>query len=420
MATYYEQITGAIRSPMEYQQERMKRQADIQRMQDEQDLMKQRKNILQQFFQPAVAERQELAPVGVNPLAALMQPEQPANMVESRFAGVGRPADAGSIIPQYTSETIPGKKEVYDPRGAMGALFGIGDIDTAKSIANIEYKQNLMGGGQEKYSMTGRLIKLPDGSIVERRYSNRGDYKDTPVSGELVGQLQKVDLGGQQQLINPYTGEVIREESVTATPYQSFQMSPDAQADVAEAEAAARKRGEMYGTKEAGAESKIETLDKTIDLVGQLLSHPGRKAATGATFAAGYIPSTEAYDFNQLLDQLTGQSFLAEVEKMRGLGTLTETEGKKLTVAAAALKTSQTEAAFDRNLRAFQSELERARNKTSAKMGGAPSRPAPAPKPAPAKMPSMPPAKAHSGRTVRDTDTGITYKSDGMKWVRVK
>ena len=274
MATYYEQITGAIRSPMEYQQERMKRQADIQRMQDEQELMKQRKNILQQFFQPAVAERQELAPVGVNPLAALMQPEQPANMVESRFAGVGRPASAGSIIPQYTSETIPGKKEVYDPRGAMGALFGIGDIDTAKSIADIEYKQNLIGGGQEKFNMTGRLIKLPDGSIVERRNSNRGGYRDVPISGELVGQLQKVDLGGVQQLINPYTGEVIREESVTATPYQSFQMSPTSQADVAGAvekakvteKAAAEKSGEDI-KKTSGIDDQLRLVDQMKELV---------------------------------------------------------------------------------------------------------------------------------------------------------
>ena len=383
MQNFYQQISSGINN----RQEQL-RQLQLQKeaMAKQKAMEGQRQNILQQYFQPAVPERQEMETVE-NPLARIMaepKPQMEMSPVDGQQSWAPERAPQSPLmVADQQMKTIPGKEAVFDPRGAMGALFGIGDMETAKSISDIEYKQNLMNGGQEKYGMTGRLIKLPDGSVVERRYSNRGDYKDTPVSGELVGQLQKVDLGGQQQLINPYTGEVIREEAVTATPYQSFQMSPDAQGDVAEAEAAARKRGEVSGTKEAGAEGKIETLDKTIGLVDQLLSHPGRKAATGATFAAGYIPSTEAYDFNQLLDQLTGQSFLSEVEKMRGLGTLTETEGKKLTVAAAALKTSQTEAAFERNLRAFQSELERARNKTSAKMGGAPSRPAPAaPKPA--------------------------------------
>lgn len=42
-------------------------------------------------------------------------------------------------------------------------------------------------------------------------------------------------------------------------------------------------------------------------------------------------------------------------------------------------------------------------------------------KPAPAKsMPTLPPAQAHKGRTIRDTTTGKMLQSNGMSWVEIK
>lgn len=37
-----------------------------------------------------------------------------------------------------------------------------------------------------------------------------------------------------------------------------------------------------------------------------------------------------------------------------------------------------------------------------------------------AAMPSLPPAQAHKGRTIRDTATGKMLQSNGMSWVEVK
>jgi hypothetical protein len=40
--------------------------------------------------------------------------------------------------------------------------------------------------------------------------------------------------------------------------------------------------------------------------------------------------------------------------------------------------------------------------------------------PAPAGMDSMPPPAEHTGRTIRDSSTGVRYRSDGRSWVRVQ
>jgi hypothetical protein len=35
-------------------------------------------------------------------------------------------------------------------------------------------------------------------------------------------------------------------------------------------------------------------------------------------------------------------------------------------------------------------------------------------------MDSMPPPSEHVGRTIRDTEAGVRYRSDGRSWVRVQ
>ena len=270
MANFYQQISSGINN----------RQEQLRKLQLEQDALAkkkamegQRQNILQQYFQPAVPERQEMETVE-NPLARIMaepKPQMEMSPVEGQQSwSPERAPQSPLMVAEQQMKTIPGKEAVFDPRGAMGALFGIGDMETAKSISDIEYKQNLMNGGQEKFNMTGRLIKLPDGSIVERRNSNRGGYQDVPISGELVGQLQKVDLGGVQQLVNPYTGQVIQEADVTSTPYQEFQSSPDRQAELAGAVEQAKVEAKSAAERSDEERKKTTGVDDQIRLVDQM------------------------------------------------------------------------------------------------------------------------------------------------------
>jgi hypothetical protein len=151
------------------------------------------------------------------------------------------------------------------------------------------------------------------------------------------------------------------------------------------AKTGARITSEAEANADVGAGKSIPVIDKTLSIVNELRNHRGREWGTGGSSLVSAVPGTPAYDFKIKLEQLTGQTFLTEVEKMRGLGTLTEQEGRRLSSAAAALDAAQSEPEFLRQLDIFQSELEAARARhqqrlTKREAPGAstkPARPAP-------------------------------------------
>lgn len=83
----------------------------------------------------------------------------------------------------------------------------------------------------------------------------------------------------------------------------------------------------------------------TAQLAAQLVNdYKALGDATGAgvwNMARRAIPGTAEYNFSRRVEALKSQAFLISAEKMRGLGSLTESEGKKLENAIASLDLNQ-------------------------------------------------------------------------------
>lgn len=143
------------------------------------------------------------------------------------------------------------------------------------------------------------------------------------------------------------------------------------------------------------AKNAIVSTDRAIQTAQELINHPGRQAATGKSFLLGYVPGTDAYDFGAKLETLKSQLFLPEVEKMKGMGALSNAEGQKLTAAVQALDVKMTEEGLNKSIQDVISQLqvgrERMLNKTQTGYLPQPSALPPAP------APSMPPAPKPSG-----------------------
>lgn len=154
-----------------------------------------------------------------------------------------------------------------------------------------------------------------------------------------------------------------------------------------------REDEEKNRTRVASTRSANEAATKAINTVDRLLTHPGLEAAIGmpgwkdfATLGATAImPGTNKKDFEALLDQLTGQSFLSTFSDLKqggssGLGGLSNAEGERIVNAAVALKTSQSEEQFKKNLEELKASLTAAQDRTGqtlAELGaGAPAAPA--------------------------------------------
>ena len=116
------------------------------------------------------------------------------------------------------------------------------------------------------------------------------------------------------------------------------------------------------------AEDDIATIDNTISSVDRLIQHPGREAATGVSAGFFTIPGSEAAGFEAQLESFQSQAFLSEVAKMRGMGALSENEGKKLASAVGALRPTMPEKEFLKELERIKSVMEKGRNKMRARM----------------------------------------------------
>lgn len=100
----------------------------------------------------------------------------------------------------------------------------------------------------------------------------------------------------------------------------------------------------------ANRQAEISTQD-TLDNAAALLQHPGRKSGTGASSWMGNVPGTGAKDFQASLNTFKAQTFIPMVSALRGMGALSDAEGKKLSESVGALDPSMSESAFEESLR---------------------------------------------------------------------
>jgi hypothetical protein len=90
----------------------------------------------------------------------------------------------------------------------------------------------------------------------------------------------------------------------------------------------------------------IAKAQQSIELVDEMLKHPGRETATGLSGSIdprNYIPGTDAKDFQIRQKQLQGRVFLEAFETLKGGGAITEAEGAAATRALGRLDLAQSD-----------------------------------------------------------------------------
>jgi len=127
----------------------------------------------------------------------------------------------------------------------------------------------------------------------------------------------------------------------------------------------------------------VSSTDIAIRSANDLLGHPGLSAAVGSGFdpaSFGKInpltgkpwAGTNAANFNARLDTFKAQTFLPQVQALKGMGALSDAEGKKLTDAVGALSVNMSEDEFKSSLRVIISDLQAARTRAVGLLRTAP------------------------------------------------
>jgi len=123
----------------------------------------------------------------------------------------------------------------------------------------------------------------------------------------------------------------------------------------------------------------VSSFDSAIDTLDTIAKHPGKKAGVGFGGAQlSMIPGTDAAGFAAQLETFKAQTFLPQVQNLKGMGALSDAEGKKLTAAVGALSQSMKQSEFDAQLTKIKGDLVAARSRVGTSMQNAPNAPAPA------------------------------------------
>lgn len=119
--------------------------------------------------------------------------------------------------------------------------------------------------------------------------------------------------------------------------------------------------------REVVGENAITGFDRSLGVIDEIYNHPSLDAAVGVKGPSAYLPGTDTQEVISLIETLQSQSFLNEVEKMKGLGALTEREGAALTTAVGSLNRDMSEKAFKRSLDRIRGYFEQAKENTKKK-----------------------------------------------------
>jgi hypothetical protein len=131
------------------------------------------------------------------------------------------------------------------------------------------------------------------------------------------------------------------------------------------------KADEKQATLQSQAQGRVAAFDSAINTLDLLNAHPGKKSVVGALSGGvvSAIPGTDAAGFMSQLETFKAQTFIPMVSALKGMGALSDAEGKKLTAAVGALDPKMKLSEFNAAVARIKGELEAARQRAASLPG---------------------------------------------------
>ncbi|CAB5194428.1 hypothetical protein UFOVP176_6 [uncultured Caudovirales phage] len=125
------------------------------------------------------------------------------------------------------------------------------------------------------------------------------------------------------------------------------------------------KAEEKQATLQSQAQGKVAAFDSALDTLNVISNHPGKKSVVGALTGGvvSMIPGTDAAGFTSQLETFKAQTFIPQVAALKGMGALSDAEGKKLTAAVGALDPKMKQKEFDAQVVKIKASLEEAKQR---------------------------------------------------------
>ena len=367
---------------------------------------------------------------------SMLTDKDTAKTLQDTFKNLGEDKQRQTLgsVSEVVSALAAGKTDIAAERlkGRAELLKKTGRPQDAQEASVLEAQAELATKDPEflQFDLTYKLATLPGGKAFlenieqsrktaeekalspERLAKAKADALKAGVEADFAGSKAVADLNLTQAQIDNYaaTQEIARENLKIAKlgadlkreentlKRQELQQKLD-DAKVVRDEKV-RKNVSDANTAFANFDNFLNTADRALQGWGR-----NKEGKVDVTKPKGYVESAtgplstrlptvsqDVADFEETIETLKSQAFLSQVEKMKGLGALTEREGAALTAALTNLNLRQSPQQLGRNLQEAQRLILKARNETERKygVGAAPDRPAGPGGAAPAQAPGTP------------------------------
>lgn len=101
-------------------------------------------------------------------------------------------------------------------------------------------------------------------------------------------------------------------------------------------------KAERYDT----VASQVDSADRAIKTAQSIINSPGFTGYFGVNvnpFGSRFLPGTDASDTSSMVDTLKSQGFMSGIQQMRGMGALSDAEGRKVMDAIGSLDSGMSE-----------------------------------------------------------------------------
>jgi len=194
---------------------------------------------------------------------------------------------------------------------------------------------------------------------------------------------KSLDLGGQQVVLDPTTGQIAQTYDKTAAPKivdlggsSAVQgatggvtnvvpktLSPEAQPENVTNRTLAEKNAATQADAQANLPIVQNQANQALSTIDELLGPDGKGMAgiegnLGVQGAIPNFPGSDASNAKVKMDQMQGVAFLAAYGQLKGAGGISEAEGKKAEDAIAALGKGQSKESYLKNLKILRGVIQ--------------------------------------------------------------
>jgi hypothetical protein len=256
---------------------------------------------------------------------ARVREEQPGVLTEfaRQFAS---PYQANRM--KDTATALQGDNSMQKHRSKLKILRDMG-IDPT-SPQGQQFLLSGTGGGGTTYGKTPVWGTDANGNAGLGVIGDDGSFKILDTGGFKPKRvLEWRDTKTHHEGVDPFTGEVV--ESIPI--------------DNREA-AAEQKIGDIEGAIAGTAWENVSAADDALYTLAQIRNTPDLESFTGWSSWGNIRPGSPGYDFQRLVEQASSGAFLTAIQKMVGLGALSNAEGATATAAVTRMRTELSKDGF--------------------------------------------------------------------------